>query len=207
MCQAHTYSFTKNVAGARHVSSLCIIHTVHTHTQGQGPRVVQLVHARRPEALTLYLHTHTRVCGPPSTNLPKEERDERRHAKAIHAWQSGAHQLGGTAGVAGGALDAVELEDESSDGGGGVATALPGRRRSALSKRPLAAGGGRGGGGGGRDATGALKTGIVVGRVSYLHISCWYLYYGANATENITLLRTLAGPGSTGVNGRLRSIR
>ena len=24
--------------------------------------------------------------------------------------------------------------------------------------------------------------------------SCWYLYYGANATENITLLRTLAGP-------------
>ena len=26
---------------------------------------------------------------------------------------------------------------------------------------------------------------------------------GANATENITLLRTLAGPGSTGVNGRL----
>ena len=35
------------------------------------------------------------------------------------------------AGVAGGVLDAVELEDESSDGGGGVATALP--RRSALS--------------------------------------------------------------------------
>ena len=30
----------------------------------------------------------------------------------------------------------------------------------------------------------------------------WYIYYGANATENITLLRTLAGPGSTGVNGR-----
>ena len=37
--------------------------------------------------------------------------------------------------------------------------------------------------------------------------SRWYLYYGANATENITLLRTLAGPGSTGVNGRLRPIR
>ena len=30
---------------------------------------------------------------PPSTNLPKKERDERRHAKAMHAWQSGAHQL------------------------------------------------------------------------------------------------------------------
>ena len=43
-------------------------------------------------------------------------------------------QLGGAARVAGGALDAVELEDESSDGGGGVATALPGRRRSALSE-------------------------------------------------------------------------
>ena len=56
------------------------------------------------------------------------------HAKAMHAWQSGAHQLGGAARVAGGALDAVELEDESSDGGGGVATALPGRRRSALSE-------------------------------------------------------------------------
>ena len=52
----------------------------------------------------------------------------------MHAWQSGAHQLGGAAGVAGGALDAVGLEDESSDGGGGVATALPGRRRSALSE-------------------------------------------------------------------------
>ena len=50
----------------------------------------------------------------------------------MHAWQSGAHQLGGAAGVAGGALDAVELEDESSGGGDGVATALPGRRRSEL---------------------------------------------------------------------------
>ena len=55
------------------------------------------------------------------------------HAKAMHAWQSGAHQLGGAARVAGGALDAVELEDESSGGGSCVATALPGRRRSALS--------------------------------------------------------------------------
>ena len=47
---------------------------------------------------------------------------------------------GGAAGVAGGALDALELQDESSDGGGGVATALPGRRRSALSEslRPRA---------------------------------------------------------------------
>ena len=40
---------------------------------------------------------------------------------------------GGAAGVAGGALDALELEDESSDDGGGVTTALPGRRRSVLS--------------------------------------------------------------------------
>ena len=52
----------------------------------------------------------------------------------MHEWQSGAHQLGGAAGVAGGTLDAVGLEDESSDGGGGVATALPGRRCSALSE-------------------------------------------------------------------------
>ena len=37
----------------------------------------------------------------------------------MHAWHSGAHQLGGAAGVAGGALDAVELEDESSGGGDG----------------------------------------------------------------------------------------
>ena len=52
----------------------------------------------------------------------------------MHAWHSGAHQLGRAAGVAGGALDAVELEDESSGGGDGVATALPGRRHSALSE-------------------------------------------------------------------------
>ena len=52
----------------------------------------------------------------------------------MHAWQSGAHQLGGAAGVAGGALDEVELEDESSGGGDGVATALPGRRRSVWAK-------------------------------------------------------------------------
>ena len=52
----------------------------------------------------------------------------------MHEWQSGAHQLGGAAGVAGGTLDAVGLEDEPSDGGGGVATALPGRRCSALSE-------------------------------------------------------------------------
>ena len=45
----------------------------------------------------------------------------------MHAWHSGAHQLGGAAGVAGGALDAVELEDESSGGGDGVATALSSR--------------------------------------------------------------------------------
>ena len=30
-----------------------------------------------------------------------------------------------------------------------------------------------------------------------------YLYYGANATENKTRLRTLASPGSMGVDGRL----
>ena len=31
----------------------------------------------------------------------------------MYEWQSGAHQPGGAAGVVGGALDAVELEDES----------------------------------------------------------------------------------------------
>ena len=30
----------------------------------------------------------------------------------------------------------------------------------------------------------------------------WYIYYGANATENITLLRTLAARASTGGLGR-----
>ena len=43
--------------------------------------------------------------------------------------------------------------------------------------------------------------------VAFVVVVVRYLYYGANATENITLLRTLAGPGSTGVNGRLRPIR
>ena len=43
------------------------------------------------------------------------------------AWRSSRSSCGG-------ALDAVGLEDESSDGGGGVATALPGRRCSALSE-------------------------------------------------------------------------
>ena len=52
----------------------------------------------------------------------------RPHA-CVAEWSPPA--CGGAAVVAGGVLDAVELEDESSDGGGGVATALP--RRSALS--------------------------------------------------------------------------
>ena len=77
---------------------------------------------------------HRRARGCPDDLLQRPcPRSARRHAKALQAWQSGAHQLGGAARVAGGALDAVELENESSDGGGGVATALPGRRRSALS--------------------------------------------------------------------------
>ena len=33
--------------------------------------------------------------------------------------------------------------------------------------------------------------------------SGWYLYYGANATDNITLLRTLAGAGGTGYDRSL----
>ena len=33
--------------------------------------------------------------------------------------------------------------------------------------------------------------------------NCCYLYYGANATEHITLLRTLAGPDGTGYDGCL----
>ena len=81
-------------------------------------------------------------------------------------------------------MDAVELEDESSDGGGGVATALPGRRPSALSASlwQLAAAEG---------AAAAAGTPPV--------LSVWVLpfFYGANAMENITLLRTLAGPGGT----------
>ena len=56
----------------------------------------------------------------PSTIVPKKKRAERKRAKAMHEWQSGAHQLGGAAEAAGGALDAVGFEDESSDGGGGV---------------------------------------------------------------------------------------
>ena len=86
------------------------------------------------------------------------------HAKAMHAWQSGAHQLGGAARVAGGALDAVELEDESSDGGGGVATALPGSRRLALSESFWQRVAAEGGAGRGRRRA-KTKFGIVVGRL------------------------------------------
>ena len=82
----------------------------------------------------------------------------------MYEWQSGAHQPGGAAGVVGGALDAVELEDESWSRRMAAAV-WPPRHRAAgtqavsAQRVPLAAGGGRGGGGGGRDADGALKTG------------------------------------------------
>ena len=82
-------------------------------------------------AASIVVHADAPNYRPPSTTVSKKECDERKHAKAMREWQSGAHQLGGAAGVAGGA--AMGLEDESSDGGGGVATVLPGRRRSALS--------------------------------------------------------------------------
>ena len=42
---------------------------------------------------SIVVHVDAPNYRPPSTNLPKKEREERRHAKAIHAWQSGAHQL------------------------------------------------------------------------------------------------------------------
>ena len=82
-------------------------------------------------AASIVVHADAPNYRPPSTTVSKKECDERKHAKAMREWQSGAHQLGGAAGVAGGA--AMGLEDESSDGGGGVATVFPGRRRSALS--------------------------------------------------------------------------
>ena len=69
----------------------------------------------------------------PSTIVPKKKRAERKRAKAMHEWQSGAHQPEGAAGgVTGGALDAVETEDESLDGGGGPVVAAIERMDSTL---------------------------------------------------------------------------
>ena len=65
----------------------------------------------------------------PSTIVPKKKRAERKRAKAMHEWQSGAHQ---PEGAAGGALDAVETEDESLDGGGGPVVAAIERMDSTL---------------------------------------------------------------------------
>ena len=83
-----------------------------------------------------------------------------------HQWFSAQ-----AAGVAGGALDALEHEDESSDGGGGVATAQPGRRRSTLSESlwqraaaegPAAA------------ETVAAKVWNCCWSISYLHYCCCF---------------------------------
>ena len=67
-------------------------------------------------AASIDVHADAPNYRPPSTTVSKKECDERKHAKAMHEWQSGAHQLGGAAEVAGGALGAVRFEDESSDG-------------------------------------------------------------------------------------------
>ena len=48
-------------------------------------------------AASIVVHVDAPNYRPPSTIVSKKERDERRHAKAMHAWQSGAHQLGGAA--------------------------------------------------------------------------------------------------------------
>ena len=101
--------------------------TATTHAE----RMLPIVEVTVPAASIVVMHVDAPNYRPPSTTVSKKECDERKHAKAMREWQSGAHQLGGAAGVAGGA--AMGLEDESSDGGGGVATVLPGRRRSALS--------------------------------------------------------------------------
>ena len=85
----------------------------------------------------------------------------RPHA-CVAEWSPPA--CGGAAVVAGGALDAVELEDESSDGGGGVATALPGSRRLALSESFWQRVAAEGGAGRGRRRA-KTKFGIVVGRL------------------------------------------
>ena len=62
--------------------------TATTHAERTLPAVVVTV-----SAASIVVHADAPNYRPPSTNLPKKERDERRHAKAIHAWQSGAHQL------------------------------------------------------------------------------------------------------------------
>ena len=62
--------------------------TATTHAERTLPPVVVTV-----SAASIVVHVDAPNYRPPSTNLPKKERDERRHAKAIHAWQSGAHQL------------------------------------------------------------------------------------------------------------------
>ena len=51
-------------------------------------------------AASIDVHADAPNYRPPSTNVSKKECDERKHAKAMHEWQSGANQLGGAAGVA-----------------------------------------------------------------------------------------------------------
>ena len=59
----------------------------------KGLQSVATCGSHRVGGESIVVHVDAPNYRPPSTNLPKKERDERRHAKAIHAWQSGAHQL------------------------------------------------------------------------------------------------------------------
>ena len=97
--------------------------TATTHAE----RMLPIVEVTVSAASIVVMHVDAPNYRPPSTNLPKKERDERRHASlaCVAEWSPPAWRSSQS--IAGGALDAVELEDESSDGGGGVATALPGR--------------------------------------------------------------------------------
>ena len=63
--------------------------TATTHAERTLPPVVVTVSA----ASIVVMHVDAPNYRPSSTNLPKKERDERRHASAMHAWQRGAPSL------------------------------------------------------------------------------------------------------------------
>ena len=92
--------------------------TATTHAE----RMLPIVEVTVSAASIVVMHVDAPNYRPPSTNLPKKERDERRHASlaCVAEWSPPAWRSSQS--IAGGALDAVELEDESSNGGGGVAS-------------------------------------------------------------------------------------
>ena len=87
-CRRRCRSARRLSRGAGRASRGARAGTASTHAERTLPAVVVTV-----SVASIVVHVDAPNYRPPSTNLPKKEREERRHAKAIHAWQSGAHQL------------------------------------------------------------------------------------------------------------------